>query len=67
MQAEQTDLPGVSLTPQGAPTVGKAWELAVTSDDLASITSLSASISVSRSYPGHGCDVPRGRYRYMEL
>ena len=60
VQAEQTDLPGVSLTPQGAPTVGKAWELAVTSDDLASITSLSASISVSRSYPVTDVTFPAG-------
>ena len=60
VQAEQTDLPGVSLTPQGAPTVGKAWELAVTSNDLASITSLSASISVSRSYPVADVTFPAG-------
>ena len=60
VQAEQTDLPGVSLTPQGAPTVGKAWELAVTSNDLASITSLSASISVSRSYPVTDVTFPVG-------
>ena len=60
VQAEQTDLPGVSLTPQGVPTVGKAWELAVTSDDLASITSLSASISVSRSYPVTDVTFPAG-------
>ena len=60
VQAEQTDLPGVSLTPQGAPTVGKAWELAVTSNDLASITSLSASISVSRSYPVTNVTFPAG-------
>ena len=60
VQAEQTDLPGVSLTPQGAPTVGKAWELAVTSDDLTSITSLSASISVSRSYPVTNVTFPAG-------
>ena len=60
VQAEQTDLPGVSLTPQGAPTVGKAWELAVTSNDLASITSLSASISVSRSYPVTDVTFPAG-------
>lgn len=60
VQAEQTDLPGVSLTPQGAPTVGKAWELAVTSDDLTSITSLSASISVSRSYPVTDVTFPAG-------
>lgn len=60
VQAEQTDLPGVSLTPQGAPTVGKAWELAVTSDDLTSITSLSASISVSRSYPVTDVTFPVG-------
>ena len=60
VQAEQTDLPGVSLTPQGAPTVGKAWDLAVTSNDLASITSLSASISVSRSYPVTDVTFPAG-------
>lgn len=60
VQAEQTDLPGVSLTPQGAPTVGKAWELAVTSNDLASITSLSANISVSRSYPVTDVTFPAG-------
>ena len=60
VQAEQTDLPGVSLTPQGAPTVGKTWELAVTSDDLTSITSLSASISVSRSYPVTDVTFPAG-------
>ena len=60
VQAEQTDLPGVSLTLQGAPTVGKAWELAVTSNDLASITSLSASISVSRSYPVTDVTFPVG-------
>ena len=49
--AEETDVPGVSLDLRGEPTVGKPWQLALTATDPASITSLSANVSVSRSYP----------------
>lgn len=51
VDAEQTDVPSVSLELQGQPTVGKTWELALSSSDPASITSLTAAISVTRSYP----------------
>ena len=50
VDAEQTDVPSVSLELQGQPTVGKTWELALSSSDPASITSLTAAISVTRSY-----------------
>lgn len=60
VNAEQTDVPSVSLELQGQPTVGKTWELALSSSDPASITSLSANISVSRSYPVTGVTFPEG-------
>lgn len=60
MNAEQTDVPSVSLELQGQPTVGKTWELALSSSDPASITSLSANVSVSRSYPVTGVTFPEG-------
>ena len=60
VDAEQTDVPSVSLELQGQPTVGKTWELALSSSDPASITSLSANVSVSRSYPVTGVTFPEG-------
>lgn len=60
VNAEQTDVPGVSLELQGQPTVGKTWQLALTATDPASITSLSANVSVSRSYPVTGVTFPEG-------
>ena len=60
VNAEQTDVPSVSLELQGQPTVGKTWELALSSSDPASITSLSANVSVSRSYPVTGVTFPDG-------
>ena len=60
VNAEQTDVPSVSLELQGQPTVGKTWELALSSSDPASITSLSANVSVSRSYPVTGVTFPEG-------
>ena len=60
VNAEQTDVPGVSLELQGQPTVGKTWQLALSSSDPASITSLSANVSVSRSYPVTGVTFPEG-------
>ena len=60
VNAEQTDVPSVSLELQGQPTVGKTWELALTATDPASITSLSANVSVSRSYPVTGVTFPEG-------
>ena len=58
--AEETDVPGVSLDLRGEPTVGKTWELALTATDPASITSLTANVSVSRSYPVTGVTFPEG-------
>ena len=58
--AEETDVPGVSLDLRGEPTVGKPWQLALTATDPASITSLSANVSVSRSYPVTGVTFPEG-------
>ena len=58
--AEETDVPGVSLDLRGEPTVGKTWQLALTATDPASITSLSANVSVSRSYPVTGITFPEG-------
>ena len=58
--AEETDVPGVSLDLRGEPTVGKTWQLALTATDPASITSLSANVSVSRSYPVTGVTFPEG-------
>ena len=60
VNAEQTDVPSMSLELQGQPTVGKTWELALSSSDPASITSLSANVSVSRSYPVTGVTFPEG-------
>ena len=60
VNAEQTDVPGVSLELQGQPTVGKTWELALSSSDPASITSLTAAISVTRSYPVTNVAFPEG-------
>ena len=58
--AEETDVPGVSLDLRGEPTVGKTWQLTLTATDPASITSLSANVSVSRSYPVTGVTFPEG-------
>ena len=60
VDAEQTDVPSVSLELQGQPTVGKTWELALSSSDPASITSLTAAISVTRSYPVTNVAFPEG-------
>ena len=60
VNAEQTDVPSVSLELQGQPTVGKTWELALSSSDPASITSLTAAISVTRSYPVTNVAFPEG-------
>lgn len=60
VNAEQTDVPGVSLELQGQPTVGKTWQLALSSSDPASITSLTAAISVTRSYPVTNVAFPEG-------
>ena len=60
VNAEQTDVPSVSLELQGQPTVGKTWELALESDDPTSITSLTAAISVTRSYPVTNVAFPEG-------
>ena len=49
--ADDAKLPSVSLDVQGAPTVGKLWKLELNSSDPASITSLSADISLTRNYP----------------
>lgn len=51
VDAEQTDVPSVSLELQGQPTVGKTWELALSSSDPASITSLTAAISSRAAIP----------------
>lgn len=60
VDAEQTDVPSVSLELQGQPTVGKTWELALSSSDPASITSLTVAISVTRSYPVTNVAFPEG-------
>ena len=49
--ADDAKLPSVSLDIQGAPTVGKTWTMELNSSDPASVTSLSASISLTRKYP----------------
>ena len=49
--ADDAKLPGVSLDIQGAPIVGKPWMMELNSSDPASITSLSANISLTRKYP----------------
>ena len=49
--ADDAKLPGVSLDIQGAPIVGKPWVMELNSSDPASITSLSANISLTRKYP----------------
>ena len=51
VEAEKPDVPNIVLNTLDVPTVGKTWQLALESDDPASITSLTADISVTRSYP----------------
>ncbi len=49
--ADDAKLPGVSLDIQGSPMVGKPWVMELNSSNPASITSLSANISLTRKYP----------------
>ena len=51
IKADNAILPGIKLNIPSVPTVGKTWEAVLTGNELASITSLSASISVTRGYP----------------
>ena len=51
VDADDAKLPGVSLDIQGSPMVGKPWVMELNSSDPASITSLSANISLTRKYP----------------
>ena len=60
VEAETPDVPNIALNALGVPTVGKTWQLALESDDPASITSLTASISVTRSYPVANVTFPEG-------
>ena len=60
VEAEKPDVPNIVLNAQGVPTVGKTWQLALESDDPASITSLTAAISVTRSYPVANVTFPEG-------
>ncbi len=60
VEAEKPDVPNIALNTLGVPTVGKTWQLALESDDPASITSLTASISVTRSYPVANVTFPEG-------
>ena len=64
--ADDAKLPSVSLDVQGAPTVGKLWKLELNSSDPASITSLSADISLTRNYPAevNFPDGVTGTYHY---
>ena len=60
VEAEKPDVPNIALNTLGVPTVGKTWQLALESDDPASITSLTAAISVTRSYPVANVTFPEG-------
>lgn len=60
VEAETPDVPNIALNTLGVPTVGKTWQLALESDDPASITSLTAAISVTRSYPVANVTFPEG-------
>ena len=60
VEAETPDVPNIALNALGVPTVGKTWQLALESDDPASITSLTAAISVTRSYPVANVTFPEG-------
>ena len=60
VEAEKPDVPNIALNALGVPTVGKTWQLALESDDPASITSLTAAISVTRSYPVANVTFPEG-------
>lgn len=60
VEAEKPDVPNIALNTLGVPTVGKTWQLALESDDPASITSLTAAISVTRSYPVTNATFPEG-------
>ena len=60
VEAEKPDVPNIALNTLGVPTVGKTWQLALESDDPASVTSLTAAISVTRSYPVANATFPEG-------
>ena len=60
VEAEKPDVPNIVLNTLDVPTVGKTWQLALESDDPASITSLTADISVTRSYPVANVTFPEG-------
>ncbi len=60
VNAAETELPKVALEVQGEPTVGKDWELSFISDNISSITSLSANVSITRSYPVKEVVFPAG-------
>lgn len=60
VEAEKPDVPNIALNTLGVPTVGKTWQLALESDDPASVTSLTAAISVTRSYPVTNATFPEG-------
>ena len=60
VEAEKPDVPNIVLNTLGVPTVGKTWQLALESDDPASVTSLTATISVTRSYPVANVTFPEG-------
>lgn len=60
VEAEKPDVPNIALNALGVPTVGKTWQLALESDDPASVTSLTATISVTRSYPVTNATFPEG-------
>ena len=60
VEAAEADLPNIALEAHGAPIVGKTWELDFVSDGIASITSLTANVSVTRSYPVKDVTFPDG-------
>ena len=60
VNTEQTDLPGMTLQVTSQPNVGQAWIFGLTSDDLSSITSVTANVSVTRSYPVTDVVFPEG-------
>ena len=60
VEAEKPDVPNIALNTLGVPTVGKTWQLALESDDPTSVTSLTATISVTRSYPVANVTFPEG-------
>ena len=60
VEAETPDVPNIALNTLSVPTVGKTWQLALGSDDPVSITSLTAAISVTRSYPVANVTFPEG-------